>query len=145
MERLSKGLRGHLRKELSAARKSGDQKQIHAAENKTNLLRKPARETVSKSSRLQKDLDAIEQRLIGIGPLSLEEQAELKYKQIWLKFATNQIDKNQRLNELRALEQDLEENNIAGLDHLNAAVTIHPETGLETTRREIIRDEILNS
>ena len=145
-ERLSKGYRKHVRDELAAARKEADSKIIAQVERKVHQLRQPPKETSSKNRRISNRLTEISTNLsdpILLDTLSLEKIAELQYERIWLNFASGEINREERLAQLRNFFSKLEESNIVGFDHLHKVVGQDPKSNEDFTLSSKIRDSVL--
>lgn len=141
-ERLPKGVRKHIRIELSEARKSGDSRVIKNAEAEAAHLRggvKPSSRNPDEA-RLQEVSVALTDENI-----TNEQSAELALEGIWLQFKLHQIDSPTRRRQHHDLLKKLETENPVGLDWLDQTVGYDSSSGNPVSRSSMIRDRVLRS
>lgn len=142
-ERLPRGVRKHIRNQLSEARKSGDPRIKVQAESVAAQLR-GTKKDLSKPSR---NLDEVRLEEVTAGladkDITQELSAELRLESIWLNFKLNKIDSPTRRRLHQDLLMELLNNNPEGLNWLDQTVG-YDQMGSPISRSSMIRDRVLN-
>lgn len=132
-ERLSRGLRKHIRRELGEARKSVDPRKLKTVEDEASKLRLPT----PKVDRLVEIA-----QLLGDNGRSPVEKAELKIESLWIRFKRGDIGEKERRTNQEGILDNLETTHPDYYDLLMRTVK-YDERGGPISRIAEIRDRVL--
>lgn len=142
-ERLARGARIYIRRELGQARQSKDPRRIKSAEENATSLRRgePSAKTVETPAPATTRIQQIDE-LLARDSLTPRLRAELSCERIWLQSALQEIGDQDRRDLLLGIQDELETESPDDFDNLNRTIR-YDELGRPISRFSEIRDRAM--